>query len=137
MTKKPAIKTKRPLPSPAAVAPIEGPAKAVLTVTPEAGFPIVGIGASAGGLAAFEAFFSAMPANTDPGMAFILVQHLAPDHKSILTELVKRYTSMQVSEIEDGMTVQPNCAYIIPPNRDMVFLNGTLQLLEPAAPRDG
>lgn len=93
------------------------------------------IGASAGGLAAFEAFFSGMPAGADPGMAFILVQHLAPDHKSILTDLVKRYTRMQVFEVEDGMTVQPNCAYIIPPNSDMAFLNGTLQLLPPAAPR--
>ena len=53
-------------------------------------FPIVGIGASAGGLAAFEAFFSGMPADIDPGMSFVLVQHLAPDHKSILTELVRR-----------------------------------------------
>jgi two-component system CheB/CheR fusion protein len=100
-----------------------------------AGFPIVGIGASAGGLAAFEAFFSSMPADADPGMAFVLVQHLAPDHKSILSELVRRYTRMQVSEVEDGMAVKPNCAYIIPPNRDMAFLNGTLQLLEPAAAR--
>ena len=98
------------------------------------GFPIVGIGASAGGLAAFEAFFSGMPADTNPGMAFVLIQHLAPDHKSILSELVRRYTRMQVFEVEDGMTVQPGCAYIIPPNRDMAFLNGTLQLLEPAAP---
>ena len=100
-----------------------------------AGFPIVGIGASAGGLAAFEAFFSGMPADTDPGMAFVLVQHLAPDHKSILTDLIRRYTRMQVFEVEDGMVVRPNCAYIIPPNRDMAFLNGTLQLLEPSAPR--
>ena len=99
------------------------------------GFPIVGIGASAGGLAAFEAFFSGMPVDTDPGMAFVLVQHLAPDHKSILSDLVKRYTRMQVFEVADGMAVKPNCAYIIPPNRDMAFLNGTLQLLEPAAPR--
>ena len=98
-------------------------------------FPIVGIGASAGGLAAFEAFFSGMPADKDPGMAFVLVQHLAPDHKSILTDLIRRYTRMQVSEVEDGVVVQPNCAYIIPPNRDMAFLNGTLQLLEPASPR--
>jgi two-component system CheB/CheR fusion protein len=98
-------------------------------------FPIVGIGASAGGLAAFEAFFSGMPADTDPGMAFVLVQHLAPDHKSILTDLIRRYTRMQVFEVEDGMTVRPNCAYIIPPNRDMAFLNGTLQLMEPSAPR--
>ena len=98
-------------------------------------FPIVGIGASAGGLAAFEAFFSGMPADTDPGMAFVLVQHLAPDHKSILADLIRRYTRMQVFEVEDGMAVRPNCAYIIPPNRDMAFLNGTLQLLEPSAPR--
>ena len=99
------------------------------------GFPIVGIGASAGGLSAFEAFFSGMPAETEPGMAFVLVQHLAPDHKSILTDLIRRYTRMQVFEVEDGMAVMPNCAYIIPPGRDMAFLNGTLQLLEPAAPR--
>jgi len=97
-------------------------------------FPIVGIGASAGGLAAFEAFFSGMPTNTDPGMAFVLVQHLAPDHKSMLSDLVRRYTRMQVFEVEDGMAVHPNCAYIIPPNRDMAFLNGTLQLMEPSAP---
>jgi two-component system CheB/CheR fusion protein len=99
------------------------------------GFPIVGVGASAGGLAAFEAFFSGMPADTDPGMAFVLVQHLAPDHKSILTELVRRYTRMKVFEVADGMVVKPNCAYIIPPNRDMAVLNGTLQLLDPASPR--
>ena len=101
----------------------------------EVSFPIVGIGASAGGLAAFEAFFAGMPADTDPGMAFVLVQHLAPDHKSILTELIRRYTRMEVFEVEDGMRVQKNSAYIIPPACDMAFLNGTLQLLEPTAPR--
>ena len=99
------------------------------------GFPIVGIGASAGGLSAFEAFFSGMPADTDPGMAFVLVQHLDPDHKSILSDLIKRYTRMQVYEVKDGMKVAPNCAYIIPPGYDMAFLGGTLHLLEPAAPR--
>ncbi|HPU80999.1 chemotaxis protein CheB [Accumulibacter sp.] len=98
-------------------------------------FPIVGIGASAGGLSAFEAFFSGMPADSDPGMAFVLVQHLAPDHKSILADLIRRYTRMQVFEVKDGMPVQVNCAYIIPPNHDMAFLNGTLQLLEPSEPR--
>ncbi|MFH1081497.1 MAG: chemotaxis protein CheB [Pseudomonadota bacterium] len=118
------------------------PDKAVETPTEQdtfsheqAGFPIVGIGASAGGLAAFEAFFSGMPADVDPGMAFVLVQHLAPDHKSILTELVRRYTRMRVYEIEDGMAVRPNCVYIIPPNRDMALLNGALQLLEQTSPR--
>lgn len=98
-------------------------------------FPVVGIGASAGGLAAFEAFFSGMPADVDPGMAFVLVQHLAPDHKSILTELIRRCTRMQVFEVKDGVKVEPNCAYIIPPGHDMAFLNGTLQLLAPSAPR--
>ncbi len=98
-------------------------------------FPIVGIGASAGGLDAFKAFFSALPAYPDPGMAFVLVQHLAPDHKSMLTELIQRFTRMQVCEATDGMTVQPNCIYIIPPNRDLALLNGTLQLIEPSVPR--
>jgi two-component system CheB/CheR fusion protein len=100
-----------------------------------AGFPIVGIGASAGGLAAFEAFFCAMPSDSPSGMAFVLVQHLAPDHKSILSDLVKRYTRMQVHEVEDGMVVAPNSAYIIPPNRDMALANGVLHLSEPEPAR--
>ncbi len=98
-------------------------------------FPIVGIGASAGGLAAFEAFFAGMPDDHDPGMAFVLVQHLDPNHKSILVNLIQRYTRMQVFEVEDGMRVRPNCVYIIPPNKDMAFMNGSLQLLEPSVPR--
>ena len=98
-------------------------------------FPIVGIGASAGGLAAFEAFFSGMPADRDPNMAFVLVQHLAPDHKSILSDLIRRYTRMDVFDVEDGVVVKPNCTYIIPPGRDMAFMGGTLQLLEPSTPR--
>ncbi|MBK1716989.1 chemotaxis protein CheB [Thiocystis violacea] len=102
---------------------------------PEPGFPVVGIGASAGGLAAFEAFFSAIPAGIETGMAFVLVQHLAPNHKSLLTELVKRYTRMSVQEVEDGMAVRPDCAYIIPPSHDMALFNGRLKLLEPSSPR--
>ena len=97
-------------------------------------FPIVGIGASAGGLSAFEAFFAAMPEDY-PGMAFVLVQHLSRDHKSILSELLRRYTRMQVFEVEHGMVIKPNCAYIIPPNRDMALVNGALQLLEPTIAR--
>ncbi|MDD2740525.1 MAG: chemotaxis protein CheB, partial [Methylomonas lenta] len=103
-------------------------------VSPAVDFPIVGIGASAGGLAAFETFFSGMPIDTDPNMAFVLVQHLAPDHKSLLCELLKRFTKMQIFEVVDGMTVKPNCAYIIPPNRNMALFNGKLQLLEPTQP---
>jgi two-component system CheB/CheR fusion protein len=98
-------------------------------------FPIVGIGASAGGLAAFEAFFAGMPANKDIDMAFVLVQHLAPSHKSMLTELLQRFTTMPVFEVVDGMIVKPNCVYIIPPDRDMALINGSLQLLEPVLPR--
>ena len=96
-------------------------------------FPIVGIGASAGGLDALEQFFTHMP--SDSGMAFVLVQHLDPTHKSILVDLVKRYTRMDVFQVIDGMKVQPNCIYIIPPNRDMAILHGVLHLIEPAAPR--
>jgi two-component system CheB/CheR fusion protein len=105
------------------------------TTLPKAAFPIVGIGASAGGLAAFEAFFAAMPADKEINMAFVLVQHLAPDHKSILTELLQRHTFMPVLAVEDGVIVKPNHVYIIPPDRDMAFMHGSLQLLKPVIPR--
>jgi two-component system CheB/CheR fusion protein len=96
-------------------------------------FHVVGIGASAGGLEAFEHFFTNMPA--DSGMAFVLIPHLAPEHKSIMAELLKRYTEMNVVQAEDGMLANPNCVYIIPPNKDMAMLKGTLQLLEPVERR--
>jgi len=101
---------------------------------PEQPLAIVGIGASAGGLAAFEAFFSAIPTDTTTGMAFVLVQHLAPDHKSILAELIKRHTSMEAVEVEDGMRVRPDHAYIIPPNLNMALFKGRLHLFAPTAP---
>jgi two-component system CheB/CheR fusion protein len=74
-----------------------------------------------------------MPGNS--GMAFVIVQHLAPDHKSMLAELIGRHTRMHVREVENGMVVEPDSTYIIPPNYDMAFLNGALQLREPSAPR--
>ena len=98
-------------------------------------FPIVGIGASAGGMAAFDAFFSGMPADDDPGLALVVVQHLVPDQPSILAQLVQRLTRMMVLQVEDGMTVFPNCAYIVPPGRDMALLDGRLHLLEPSTTR--
>jgi two-component system CheB/CheR fusion protein len=113
----------------------ESDIKGSAITSPAAHFPIVGIGASAGGLAAFEAFFSAIPADKNMDMAFVVVQHLSPDHKSILCDLLQRYTSMPVIQVEDGVMVKPNCVYIIPPNRFMAFINGTLQLLEPLTPR--
>lgn len=96
-------------------------------------FPIVGIGASAGGLPAFEGFFTSMP--SDSGMAFVLVQHLAPHHESILAEIVSRYTTMPVFQVTDGILVEPNTVYVIPPNRDMALLHQSLHLIEPAMPR--
>ncbi len=101
---------------------------------PSSGFPIVAIGASAGGLSAFEHFFRAMPAAASD-MAFVVIQHLAPNHPSILTDLIKRYTAMPVFEITDGLVVRQNCVYVIPPNCDLAILNGTLQLLDPIEPR--
>lgn len=96
-------------------------------------FPIVGLGASAGGLEAFEDFFRHVA--PDSGMAYVLVSHLDPDHVSILTEILQRTTKMTVSEAEDQMVIEPNNVYVIPPNRDMTIFNGTLQLSLPDQPR--
>ena len=95
-------------------------------------FPIVGIGASAGGLEALEQFFRHAPA--DSGMAFVLVQHLDPSHASLLTEILQRTTTMPVIEAMDQIPVEPNCVYVIPPNRDMTIFHGTLQLSVPNEP---
>ncbi|MEO6863210.1 MAG: chemotaxis protein CheB, partial [Microcoleus sp.] len=94
--------------------------------TTDAPFPIVGIAASAGGLEAFTGLLSHLPVDT--GMAFVLIQHLAPDHKSLLTEILARETQMPVSEVKDGVAVEPNQVYIIPPNTKMVLSKGVLQL---------
>ncbi|MDI1277324.1 chemotaxis protein CheB [Methylobacter sp.] len=95
-------------------------------------FPIVGLGASAGGLEAFEQFFRHIP--PDSGMAFVLVSHLDPSHASILTEILQRTMSMPVAEAQDQMHVMPNRVYVIPPNRDMTIFHGALQLSIPAVP---
>lgn len=96
-------------------------------------FPIVGIGASAGGLEALEQFFTNMP--PDSGMAFVVVQHLDPNHKGIMRELLQRITQMQVITVTDRLTIKQNCVYIIPPNASMSILNGTLHLFEPVESR--
>src|SRR5512147_2101569 len=87
---------------------------------------IVGIGASAGGLEAFTQLLRNLPANT--GMAFVLVQHLDPKHESMLTQLLSQRTKMPVSEAKDGMAVEPDRVYIIPPNRDMTISRRVLGL---------
>jgi two-component system CheB/CheR fusion protein len=91
-------------------------------------FPIVGIGASAGGLAAMQAFFSALPPEGGGQIAYVLVQHLSPDHKSSLAELLARYTRLPVHEATDGVVVQPDCIYVIPPGYDMTLDHGRLKL---------
>ena len=94
---------------------------------------IVGIGASAGGLEAFTQFISHVPA--DSGLAFVLVSHLDPSHKGIMPELVQRATAMKVQQVKDGMKAQPDCVYVIPPNKVMSIMRGRLHLLEPMVPR--
>ena len=90
-------------------------------------FPIVGIGASAGGLEAFTTLLGALPVDT--GMAFIFVQHLDPTHESLGPEILSRSTSMEVRQVVEGMRVSPNCIYLIPPNHNMVLTHGVLALL--------
>jgi len=91
------------------------------------------MGGSAGALEAFEQFFRHMPANS--GSAFVVVTHMDPSHKGMMPELLGRYTTMPVLQVEDGMAVRPDCVYVIPPNKDMSILKGLLQLHEPATPR--
>jgi two-component system CheB/CheR fusion protein len=89
-------------------------------------FPIVGVGASAGGLEAFTQLLKALP--TDTGMAFVLVQHLAPTHASALAEILSRVTRMPVTEVRDEPKVEPNHVYVIPPDQSMIMVDGNLQL---------
>ncbi len=102
-------------------------------VNPANRFPIVALGASAGGLEALEQFFRHVP--TESGMAFVVIQHLDPDHTGMLPELLQRATAMPVAQAKNRMKVKPGCVYVIPPNRDLSILHGSLYLLEPMAPR--
>ncbi len=96
-------------------------------------FPIVGIGASAGGLEALDQFLKHVPAKC--GMAFVIVQHLDPTRKGIMPELLQRATKMKVIQVKDRTRVRPDCVYVIPPNKNMSLLHGVLHLLEPTAAR--
>jgi two-component system CheB/CheR fusion protein len=95
---------------------------------------IVGIGASAGGLEAFKAFFANVPADSE--LAFVLVQHLAPDHESMLAELLSRVTAVPVLDAVDGVRVEPRHVYVIPPNATLTIVDGFLQVRRPAPPRE-
>jgi two-component system, chemotaxis family, CheB/CheR fusion protein len=104
-----------------------------LSEPPTPGFAIVGIGASAGGLEAFEQFFRNTPPDT--GIGFVLVPHLDPGHGSLLSEILQRATTMLVVEAQDQMRVLPNQVHVIPPNRDMLILGGVLQVSLPQVAR--
>ncbi|MBK9359450.1 MAG: PAS domain-containing protein [Bacteroidales bacterium] len=100
----------------------------LLTTLAESRLICVGIGASAGGLEALEVFFRNMPINS--GMAFIVVQHLSPDYKSLMGELLSRYTTMEIFRAEDGIMVEANSVYLIPPKKNMTMFHGKLFLTE-------
>jgi two-component system CheB/CheR fusion protein len=120
-----------------APAPVEPVAEPVPEPVPESlaesGGPlVVALGASAGGLEAYEQFFRVMP--PDSGHAFVLVQHLDPSHASLLTEILQRSTEMVVTEAQDQMELLPSRVYVIPPNRDMLIIQGRLRLHLPLEP---
>lgn len=110
--------------SPSSTGPL--PAASTLPGSPRSGTCIVAVGASAGGLEALERLFAAMPA--DLGAAFVVIQHLAPDHKSMMAELLSRYTTMPVRLVEDGMLLVENTVYLIPPAKLMTLEGEQLRL---------
>ncbi len=105
--------------------------RAAEAAAPKTAFPVVAIGASAGGLEAYTKLQQNLPVDT--GMAFVLVQHLDPRHVSLLPGLLSRTTAMPVAEVKDGMRLEPDHIYVSPPNYGLALLHGVLHLL----PRDG
>ncbi len=106
----------------------DGGAESEFSVPRGLAFPIVGVGASAGGLDAFTRLLKALPQKT--GMAFVLVQHLDPNHDSQLTEILATATAMPVRTVEDAMPLKPDEVYVIPPNKTMVLEGGVLKLVQ-------
>ncbi len=132
----PGGKAARPQASPSAAEPTVAPTRAAADkgarprpAPPEEPILIVGIGASAGGLKALEAFFSRMP--SDSGMSFVIIQHLDPSHKSIMSDLLERWTRMEVLTATDGVKVLPNKIYLKPPEKDIVIRKNRLRLVAP------
>jgi two-component system CheB/CheR fusion protein len=123
--KKPPAKKK----TAAAVSPAAPAPEAVANDAGKLGLTVVGVGASAGGLDAFQQLLVDMPGDT--GMAFVLIQHLAPMHESLTAELLDRHTAMPVVQVVDEMRVEPNHVYVIPPNRYLTISGQTLHLTEP------
>jgi two-component system CheB/CheR fusion protein len=121
-------------PPPAKTARPQSKQRPVLTQGPpyrSVNFPVVGIGASAGGLEACRKLVEKLPAGN--GMAFILIQHLDPTHESLMVDLLVGHTSMTVRQAADGMWVEPNHLYVIPPATYLSLANGALRLSQPQA----
>ena len=95
---------------------------------PRLPFPVVGIGASAGGLEAIGEFFKTL--RPDAGMAYVMIQHLPPDRESMMVEILSKKTSMPVSEVQNGIAIQPNHVYVIRPGHTLIIENGRLLLGE-------
>ena len=98
-------------------------------------FPVVGIGASAGGLEPLELFFSSLPRPLPEDLAFVIIQHLGPQHRSIIGEILKKDTDLPVREIEDNMQVEPHTIYFNPPDKEVGLYQGVFQLMEPSQGR--
>ncbi|WP_404790759.1 chemotaxis protein CheB [Altericista sp. CCNU0014] len=129
MTTRKAYGRARPDPSPE-----DGVSTEISQDRAPASFPIVGVGASAGGLEAFTQLLENLP--TDMGMAFVLIQHLDPTRESLLAEILNRTTPMPVVEVQEGMEVEPNHVYAIPPNTEMVLVQNRLRLVSRKKTRD-
>ena len=99
----------------------------------KAAFPVVGIGASAGGLEALRDMLS--PVRTSTGMAFVIVQHLDPNYESMLAQLLDRHTALEVLQCEGGERLEPDRVYIIPPGHGLAIRDGVLELTDFAQPR--
>ena len=89
---------------------------------------IIGIGASAGGLEALQQFFQHMPGNS--GVCFVVVQHLSPDYKSLMADILGKHTQMRVIQAENEMPIRPNTVFLIPPKNNMTIKDGKLHLTE-------
>jgi len=107
--------------------------KEKISVSDNGPFPIVGVGASAGGLEALEQFLGNVPEGS--GMAYVVIQHLDPTQKGMLPELLQRVTRMKVFQVKDRLHIKPDCVYVIPPNTSMSILKGVLHLFEPIETR--
>ena len=113
--------------------PAPAEATAIASASAAADFPVVGIGASAGGLEALEQFLGHVPERS--GMAYVVIQHLDPKHKDAMVELLQRRCAMPVLQARDDQRVEPDHVYVIPPNADLSILRGVLQLLPQSSVR--